>query len=65
MVYRPGFDTLLPLLPVLLVHLAGVVVAASLLVRLKRRRGPAGLVLVGAESLEVESEPTSATPEEG
>ncbi len=47
MVGRPGFETLIPLLPVLLVHLAGVIVAVILLVRLKRRRGPAVLALVG------------------
>lgn len=40
-------DTLLALLPVLLVHPTGVVVAVILLVRLERRRGPAVLALVG------------------
>lgn len=47
MTYFPGRVTVLPLLPPLLVHLAGVVVAALLLVRYERSRGPTMLALFG------------------
>lgn len=43
----PGFVNLLPLLPTLLVHLVGVVVAIILLVRIERRRTPAIFALLG------------------
>ncbi|MFO7740939.1 MAG: hypothetical protein R6X31_01375 [Anaerolineae bacterium] len=43
----PGFVNVLPLFPVLLAHLAGVVVAIILLVRSEGRRTPATLALLG------------------
>lgn len=43
----PGVVNLLPLLPVLFAHLAGVVVAIILLVRSEGRRTPATLSLLG------------------
>ncbi len=47
MVRAPHAITLLPLLPVLLVYLTGVVVASILLVRRQTDRGPAVFALVG------------------
>ncbi len=44
---EPGLVTLLPLIPLLLVHLTGIVVAVVLLGRQERRRGPALLALAG------------------
>ena len=44
---EPGFATLLPLIPLLLVYLTGIVVALVLLGRQDRRRGPAFLALAG------------------
>jgi hypothetical protein len=43
----------LPLLPTLLAHLAGVVVAIILLVRVERRRTPAVLALLGFALLSI------------
>jgi len=43
----PGFVNLLPAIPALLAHLAGVVAAVVLLVRQERRSVPAILALVG------------------
>lgn len=43
----PGFVSLLPLLPVLLTHLAGLAVAITLFVRLKERRTAAVFTLLG------------------
>ncbi len=44
---EPGLATLLPLIPLLLVHLTGIVVAVVLLGRQDRRREPALLALAG------------------
>lgn len=43
----PGLVNLIPLLPTLLVHLTGVVVAIILLVRIERERTPAIFALLG------------------
>ena len=49
----PGFVNLLPLLPTLLAHLAGVAVAIILLVRLENRRTPALFALLGFALLSI------------
>lgn len=47
MTHVPGFVTVLPLVPLLFVHITGTIVAIVLLFRHEKRRGPAMLALVG------------------